>query len=159
MKKLLIAVLFCMLPTLVFAQSQQRNPCFVNINDGCTPVGTNDPLPTSFGPLANSSSVPINVSTAATTQLVALSGTSKIYVTSFDVVAGGTGNITFVAGTGTNCANNQVALTGPYNLTAQNGLAKGSGSGAVLVVPSGRALCVTTSAVVQMSGSVSYTQF
>lgn len=106
-----------------------------------------------------SASAAINVSTAVNTQLVALSGATKIYVTSYDVVAGGTGNITFVYGTGTACATGQTSLTGAYNLTAQAGIAKGNGLGPVLVVPAGNALCVVTSAAVQMSGSVAYTQF
>ncbi len=104
-------------------------------------------------------STPINVSTATTTQLVALSSGRKIYVTSYDVVAGGTGNITFEYGTGSNCATGTTALTGAYNLTAQNGIAKGNGEGPVLVVPAGNALCVLTSAAVQMSGSVATAQF
>jgi len=104
-------------------------------------------------------SIAINVSTATTTQLVALSGSTKIYVTSFDVIAGGTGNITFVYGTGSSCGTGTTSLTGAYNLTAQAGIAKGSGVAAVLVVPAGNALCVTTNASAQMSGSVSYQQF
>lgn len=106
-----------------------------------------------------SASAAINVSTATTTQLVALSGSTKIYVTSYDVIAGGTGNITFVYGTGSNCGTGTTSLTGAYNLTAQAGIAKGGGLGPVLVVPAGNALCVTTSAAVQMSGSIAYTQF
>jgi len=78
------------------------------------------------------SSVAINVSTATTTQLVAISGSAKIYVTSFDVIAGGTGNITFVYGTGSNCGTGTTSLTGGYNLIAQAGIAKGSGVAAVL---------------------------
>ena len=105
------------------------------------------------------SSVAINVSTATTTQLVAISGSTKIYVTSFDVIAGGTGNITFEYGTGSNCGTGTTALTGAYNLTAQAGIAKGNGVGAILIVPAGNALCVLTSAAVQMSGSLSYQQF
>jgi hypothetical protein len=104
-------------------------------------------------------SAAINVSTATTTQLVALSAGKKIYVTNLNVVAGGTGNITFEYGTGTSCGTGTTALTGAYNLTAQNGLAMGGGLGPVLVVPAGNALCVLTSAAVQMSGSVAYTQF
>lgn len=107
----------------------------------------------------NNSSVAINVSTATTTQLVALSGSLVIYVTSFDVIAGGTGNITFVYGTGSSCGTGTTSLTGAYPLTAQAGIAKGSGIGTVLKVPAGNALCVLTSASVQMSGSVSYQQF
>lgn len=104
-------------------------------------------------------SAAISVSTATTTQLVALSSSKKIYVTSLDVIAGGTGNITFVYGTGSSCGTGTTSLTGAYNLTAQAGLAKGNGLGPVLVVPASNALCVTTSAAVQMSGSVAYTQF
>jgi hypothetical protein len=108
---------------------------------------------------STSASAPINVSTATTTQLVALSGSTKVYVTSFDVIAGGTGNITFEYGTGSACGTGTTVLTGAYNLTAQAGISKGSGIGPVLVVPAGNALCVLTSAAVQMSGSVSYQQY
>lgn len=148
------------MPTLAFAQSQ-RNPCYNTGTPGnCVPVGTSTPFPVSNGIiLSSSNSVPINVSTATTTQLVPLSASKKIYVTSLDVIAGGTGNITFVYGTGTNCGTSQNALTGAYPLTAQTGIAKGDGDGAVLIVPAGNALCVITSAAVQMSGSISYTQF
>lgn len=107
---------------------------------------------------ANASAA-ISVSTATTTQLVALSASAVIHVTSFDVIAGGSGNITFVYGTGSSCGTGTTSLTGAYPLTAQAGIAKGNGLGPVLVVPAGNALCVTTSAAVQMSGSVSYTQF
>ena len=104
-------------------------------------------------------SAAISVSTATTTQIVALASSKKIYVTSLDVIAGGTGNIKFVYGTGSNCGTGTTDLTGAYNLTAQAGIAKGGGLGPVLVVPASNALCVTTSAAVQMSGSVAYTQF
>lgn len=111
--------------------------------------------PSSRSPL----SIPINISTATTTQLIAASGSTVIYVTSFDVIAGGTGNITFQsADTGGACAN-PVPLTGAYPLTAQAGIAKGNGVGAVLKLPSGKALCALTSAAVQMSGSLSAMQF
>jgi hypothetical protein len=105
------------------------------------------------------SSAAISVSTATTTQLVALSSGKKIYVTSLDVIAAGTGNITFEYGTGTACATGTTVLTGAYNLTAQTGLAKGNGLGPILVIPASNALCALTSAAVQMSGSLAYTQF
>lgn len=111
------------------------------------------------GLIQTDASAPINVSTATTTQIVALSAAKKIYVTALDVIAGGTGNVTFVYGTGAACGTGTTALTGPYPLTAQAGLAKGSGLAPVLIVPASNALCVTTSAAVQVSGSVSYTQF
>jgi hypothetical protein len=105
------------------------------------------------------SSAAINVSTATTTQLVALSGSTVIYVTSFDVIAGGTGNITFEYGTGASCGTGTTALTGAYPLIANSGISKGSGTGTILKVPAGNALCVLTSAAVQMSGSISYLQY
>ena len=104
-------------------------------------------------------SVPINISTATTTQLVAAVAGKAIYVTAWDVIAAGTGNITLEYGTGSNCSVGATALTGAYGLAAQFGIAKGNGLGPVLVVPAGNALCAVTSATVQMSGSVSYTQF
>jgi hypothetical protein len=104
-------------------------------------------------------SVPINISTATTTQLVALAAGKAIYITAWDVIAGGAGNITLEYGAGSNCGTGTTAMTGAYNLAAQFGIAKGNGLGPVLVVPAGNALCAVTSAGVQMSGSVSYTQF
>jgi hypothetical protein len=104
-------------------------------------------------------SLPINLSTAATTQLVAAVSGKAIYVTAWDVIAAGTTNFTFEYGTGTNCAAGTAALTGPYSLVAQFGAAKGSGLGPVLVVPAGNALCAVNSATVQVSGSLAYTQF
>jgi hypothetical protein len=107
----------------------------------------------------NNSSAAINISTATTTQLIALSGSTKIYVMAWDVIAGGTGNITLEYGTGSNCGTGTTVLTGAYNLTAQAGISKGDGSAPVLVVPAGNALCALTSAAVQMSGSVTFQQF
>lgn len=104
-------------------------------------------------------SAPINISTATTTQLVAAVAGKAIYVTAWDVIAAGTGNITLEYGTGSNCGAGATPLTGAYGLAAQFGIAKGNGLGPVLVVPAGNALCALTSAAVQMSGSVSYTQF
>jgi len=111
------------------------------------------------GLIQASASVPINISAATTTQLVAASGSTKIYVTSYGVIAAGTGNITFEYGTGANCGTGTTALTGALNLAAQAGITQGSGLGPILVAPAGNALCAVTSAAVQMSGSLAYTQF
>lgn len=104
-------------------------------------------------------SVPIDISSATTTQLVALKAGQSVYVTALSLIAAGTGNVQFVYGTGSACATGQGTLTGNYNLTAQTGLAFGNGSGVVLVVPQGNALCVTTSASPEVSGSLAYAQF
>ena len=109
------------------------------------------------GAIQAANSVPISISTATTTLLVAASGSTAIYVTSWDVIANGTGNFTLEYGTGSSCTGTH-ALTGAYPLTAQTGISKGSGVGPVLFVPASNALCAVTSAAVQMSGSVSYNQ-
>ena len=108
-----------------------------------------------------SSSTAINISSATTTQLVAGVSGKKIYVTAWDVMAGGSGTITLEYGTQTTnpCDTATTPLTGPYPLIAQAGLAKGSGLSPVFVIPVGAQLCARTSAPVQMSGSVSYAQF
>jgi hypothetical protein len=104
-------------------------------------------------------SVPISISSATTTQLVGAASGKATYITAWDVIAAGSGNIMLEYGTGSNCGTGTTALTGAYNLVAQFGIAKGNGLGPVLIVPAGNALCALTSAAVQMSGSVSYTQF
>ena len=111
------------------------------------------------GVIVANASVPVNIASATTTQLVAASAGQAIYVTAYDVVASGSGNIAFEYGTGTNCGTGTHALTGPYPLTASGGLAPSGGNGPKLFVPAGNALCALTGVAVQYSGSVSYAQF
>lgn len=119
-------------------------------------MGTNGQGP--FDPLIQAhSSVAINITTAVTTQLVALTAAQSIYVTSWDVMAP-SGNFTLEYGTGTLCGTGTTALTGPE---AMNGgqVGKGTGLGTILPVPASNALCAVTDSAVQYSGSVSYTKF
>lgn len=145
----------CAAATLVagVAMTQQatvvRGP--VVLDTGSTTIG-NVPLAQA------SSSAKIDISTPTTTEIIPLVANQRILVTNFNVIAGGTGNVTFVYGSGTACATGTTSLTGAYNLTAQAGIVVGTGLGPVLVVPVGKALCVTTSAAVQVSGSVAYVQ-
>lgn len=106
-----------------------------------------------------STTVAINVSTATTTQLVALSGSTLIRVTGMAVVAGGAGNITFVYGTGSSCGTGTTSISGAIPLVANVGFTMGAGLGPVLIIPAGQALCITTSAAVQMSGFLTYAQY
>ena len=71
-----------------------------------------------------SSSTAINIASATTTQLVAGVSGQKIYVTAWDVMAGGSGTITLEYGTQTTspCDTGTTLLTGPYPLIAQAGL-------------------------------------
>jgi hypothetical protein len=94
-----------------------------------------------------------------TTQIVALSGSTKTYVTSYRVLAGGTVNVTFKTGTGSNCGTGTATLEGPWPLTAQAGMTVGSGTGPVLIAGAGLALCITTDASVTGGVALSYQQF
>lgn len=108
---------------------------------------------------ATMASVPINISTATTTRLVTGITGKSIYVTQWNAIAGGTGNITLEYGTGTTCGTGTTTLTGAYPLIANVGLVVGIGNGAVLVLPAGTSLCALTSAAVQISGSLAYAIF
>lgn len=108
---------------------------------------------------ATMASVPITITTATTTRLVVGISNKSIYVTAVDVIAAGTGNIQFIAGTGATCGTGTVNISGNYNLTAQVGFTKAAGNGVVWVVPQNFSLCVVTSANVGMPGSLSYAIF
>lgn len=147
MKRLLIACLL-LVGAFMPANAQSRSSLCYTTN------GTNCVLA-----IQASNSVPIDIATATTTELVALTNGKTIFVTSWDVMAGGTGNFRLVYGTGTNCGTGQQNLTGAYPLIAQAGISKGNGLGIVLAIPQSNALCAVTSTVVQYSGSVSYVKF
>ena len=103
--------------------------------------------------------VAISIASGTTTLLVAAQPGQRIYVTSVDVIAAGTGNIQFEYGTGATCGGGTTNLTGNYNLVAQVGFTKGTGVGPIWVIPAGNALCAVTNAAVGMAGSISYAQF
>jgi hypothetical protein len=108
---------------------------------------------------ATMASVAITVSTATTTRLVIGVSGKSIYVTAVDFIAAGTGNIQFIAGTGATCGTSTVNISGNYQLTAQVGMTKAAGNGAIWVVPQGSSLCIVTSAAVAIPGSLSYAIF
>lgn len=108
---------------------------------------------------ATMASVAITISTATTTRLVTGITGLSIYVTAVDIIAGGTGGIQFVAGTGATCGTGQTNVTGNYSLTAQVGFTKGTGNGVLWVLPPSTSLCAITSGAVGMPGSLSYAQF
>lgn len=107
-------------------------------------------------------SVAINITAAATTQLVGSSGSTKIYVTAWDVLANSAGGFTLEYGTKTTnpCDTGTTALTGSYSFAAQSGISRSSGPQPLYVIPQGNALCVVSSgASASFAGSLSYTQY
>ena len=147
MRRLLfIIAALLLLATPAYSQASNKI-CFTTNGTNCAPG------------LQSSASVPINVAAATTTQLIALVANKQIFVTSYDFMANGTQSVTLKYGTGSSCGTGTTSLTGPYPVIAQAGISKGNGTGAVLFVPPGNALCITTSGSSQVSGSVSYVQF
>lgn len=148
MKKLatLLLLVWAFVPTLSFAQGPEKL-CFTTDGSNCVAA------------VQSAASIKIDSAAATTAQIVALSTTKAIFVTSFNLYAAGTGTIKFVYGTGTNCATGGTDLTGAYPMKDAGNISVGSGLGYVLFVPIGKALCITTSATAQISGSLSYAQF
>jgi len=105
------------------------------------------------------SSALLSVSTATTTQIVALSGTKSVYVCGYVINGGGATTVKFVYGTGTACATGQVSLTPAFTLASGTNVSLGGGLGYVMKAPSGNALCATTSAAVAANIHIAYTQF
>jgi len=134
MKKLIVPVLLALaavlfLPAPSFAQSYVTQIQLANIGDPCA------------NPNVAKSSVAISISSATTTQLVALSGTTHVYVCGFAfTLAGTTPTLAFEYGTGTTCGTGTTALTGAFS-AAQSVYPPGY---TVMTAPSGNALCAVT---------------
>lgn len=105
------------------------------------------------------SSAQITVSTATTTQIVALVAAKSIYVCGFVINGAGATTAKLVYGTGTNCATGQVSLTPAFTLATGSTVAFGNGLGYVLKTIAANALCVTNSAAIAANVLVTYTQF
>jgi hypothetical protein len=109
-----------------------------------------------------SRSVAINITTATTTQLVTPSGSTQIYVTSWDVLSNAASNFGLEYGTTTRgpCDTGTTAVTGAYSFAAQSGISRSGGFQPLYIIPPGNALCAATSGVnVSLAGSLSYTQY
>jgi hypothetical protein len=99
----------------------------------------------------------LDMTTATTTQIVALVSGRKIRVCGFSLQGGGTTTATIKYGTGSNCGTGTTVLSPGWELTAQSGLAEGSGLGELFQTPVSQALCVTSSAAVNLHAFVTYT--
>lgn len=134
---------------------------------GGTPVSvpTTDPCGSSG---VAKSSAPISIATATTTQLVAVSGTTAIYVCGFSMSiapsAVSADSAQFEYGTSTNCTGTH-ALTGTFgsgDLTSAApplGISYGGGGQAIFSAPASNGLClVTAGTAVNVQGVLTYVQ-
>lgn len=107
--------------------------------------------------IAKSSAV---ISATAGAELVAISGSTVIYVCGFsvNVVAGTTPGFRFIHGTGAVCATGLTGLTGIY-LLPLNGDTSYTPGGTAFKTPAGKALCIDVSGVgVDFRGVLTYVQ-
>lgn len=102
----------------------------------------------------------LDMTTATTTELVALTSGRKVYVCYWLAMANGATTMTFKRGTGTNCGTGTTTISNAWELTAQVGFSGGSGLGAIFDnQTAANALCVTSSAAVNLHIFVRYAVF
>lgn len=101
-----------------------------------------------------------DASTSGSTQLVALSGSTVIYICGYDLNVGGTAtNVKLVYGTGVNCATSPANLTPAYQMAANGGRVLYNPVWGGLKTTAGQALCINASGANAVQGVVWYTQF
>jgi hypothetical protein len=106
-------------------------------------------------------SVAINLTTATTTQLVALAAGQSVYVCGYNFTETSVAQTAqFEYGTGASCGTGTTVLTGPFTSTTTNTIVVGEYSGGtIMTAPTGNALCiVSTGAAVVIGGSLTYVQ-
>lgn len=106
-----------------------------------------------------------NISQTANTQLVALSGSTKIYVCNIFAMGADAENLALVEGTGTVCAASTAGVVGGLsaatgmNFGAGSGWAQGNGFNSIAATATGGdALCLFQSGTGQVAGNISYVQ-
>lgn len=104
-------------------------------------------------------SVAVSISTATTTQLVALSAGKAVYVCAFAVQMGASTSAVLEFGTGSACATGTTALTGAYTVAASSAMFVNPGHGQTIVqTTAGKALCVLSTGTGGINGVLSYVQ-
>lgn len=110
-------------------------------------------------PMQGDQSASVGMSSATTTEIVAAVSGQRIFITGGMLWANGTGDLTFKYGTGTNCGTGTTSInTQVFSMTAQTAFLTGTGLGSWLIVPSGKALCVTWSTTATLGGFLTYAQ-
>ena len=101
-----------------------------------------------------------DASTTGSTQMVAISGSTTIYICGYSIFVGGTAtNVKFVYGTGSNCATSPANITPAYQLVANTGIVDGSLFFRGLKTIASQALCINASGANAVQAIVYYTQF
>lgn len=99
-------------------------------------------------------------------ELVAVSGSTTIYVCSISMIAAGATTVAFTTGTGTACATGNAAVIGSttaniansMSFPANGGMTLGNGTGTVAQGAASSAFCMVNGTNVYVSGNISYVQ-
>ena len=149
---------------VVIASNQSALPVSVasgQIASGAIAAGASAGDPCMFGTKSN---LAISTNATSLTQIIAASGSTKIYICSISLIAAGATAFNLNTGTGTNCGTSTAALIGSttagngMSFAANGGLTLGSGSGVIAVTAASSELCTLQSNAVYMSGNLTYVQ-
>lgn len=105
------------------------------------------------------------MTSATTTQIVALVSGQKVRVCAYAIQGSTTSTATtlkLVYGTGTNCASGTTSITPAWNMPASSTalpFSEGHGAGEIMQTAAGDALCATSSAAGTVNIHVTYAQF
>ena len=157
---LLAAVTFWSQPVRPQAQAGIANA--IGVNSNITQIGgvsvNTDPCG-SWG--VAKKSVPINIASATTTSLVAISGSTSIFVCGYNfTMVGATESIQFEYGTGATCGTGTTVLTGALADAAASDIsvAYGGGEMTIFSTPASQGLCALTTGTVSIQGVLTYVQ-
>lgn len=105
-----------------------------------------------------------STSSGGPVSIVALSGSTVVYICSISAIADTAVKLSFIDGTGGSCASAQHAIWGSttaangMSLAANGGFTQGSGNGSVGVTTAASALCLLQSGTSLIAGNVTYVQ-
>ncbi len=108
--------------------------------------------------------LPISQNGTSSVQLIALSGSTVIYVCSLSLVAAGATTVAITTGTASACASNTTAVIGSttvansMSLSANGGLTLGSGVGTIAKGVAAYELCMVLGTNVYVAGNLTYVQ-
>lgn len=115
---------------------------------------------------ANKTNLPISQNGTSSVQLVALSGSTVIYVCSLSLIAAGATTVALTTGTGSACVTGNAAVIGTttaniansMSLAANGGLTLGNGAGTIAKGAASSELCMINGSNVFVSGNLTYVQ-
>jgi len=157
--RLLLVLVGLLLPISVAAQAPIRGagpsgptPVSVDASGNLTGVNTNKCSGTTI------SSANINTAAASgNVEIVALSGTTSVYVCGLSLVGEGDVLVQLIVGTGTACATGETDV-GSWDLAANTGVTLPAGGALYNAGVAGDALCLETSGAVNVTGMLVYYQ-